>query len=106
LKLAVDTKKTLEVVKKYDVVPFLADWTKPSDEIKATLHALGSNSIPVLAIYPAGQPDKPIVLRDLLTQQDVIDALEKAGAMPKGEAAKSAAAADGKEEIAATLAVQ
>jgi suppressor for copper-sensitivity B len=106
LKLAVDTKKTLEVVKKYDVVPFLADWTKPSDEIKSTLHSLGSNSIPVLAIYPAGQPDKPIVLRDLLTQQDVIDALEKAGAMPKGGAAKSAAAADGKEGSAATLAVQ
>lgn len=80
LKLAVDTRKTLEAVEKYDVVPFLADWTKPSDEIKKTLNALGSNSIPVLAIYPAGQPDNPIILRDLLSQQDVLDALEKAGA--------------------------
>jgi suppressor for copper-sensitivity B len=109
LKLAVDTKKTLAVVNKYDVVPFLADWTKPSDEIKSTLHSLGSNSIPVLAIYPAGQPDKPIVLRDLLTQQDVIDALEKAGAMAKAETpASTAAANDGNSqtESATTLAVQ
>jgi thiol:disulfide interchange protein len=87
LKFAVDTKKTLEVVEKYGVVPFLADWTKPSDEIKKALNELGSNSIPVLAIYPAGQPDKPIILRDLLSQQQVIDALEEAGAAKKTAAA-------------------
>jgi suppressor for copper-sensitivity B len=95
LKLAVDTRKTLELVEKHGVVPMLADWTKPSDEIKQTLNALGSNSIPVLAIYPAGQPDKPIILRDLLTQQDVLDALEKAGASTAAEktAASNAAPA-------------
>ncbi len=93
LKFAVDTKKTLEVVEKYDVVPFLADWTKPSDEIKKTLNDLGSNSIPVLAIYPAGQPDKPIILRDLLTQQDVIDALEQAGASTPAAASSADASA-------------
>jgi thiol:disulfide interchange protein len=106
-RMAIDTARTLEVVNKYDIVPFLADWTKPSEEIKSALQSLGRDSIPVLAIYPAGQPDHPIVLQGMFTQQDVIDALEKAGAMPKGDAAKSAAAAKvGHAESAAKLAVQ
>lgn len=99
LKLAVDTKKTLEAVKKYEVVPFLADWTKPSDEIKATLNALGSNSIPVLAIYPAGQPDKPIILRDLLSQQQVLDALEEAGASKPATASSVDAGGESKPAL-------
>ncbi|MEX2188388.1 MAG: cytochrome c biogenesis protein CcdA [Pirellulales bacterium] len=92
LKYAVDTHATLELVKKYDVVPFIADLTDESEEIKQALRDLKSNSIPVLAIFPAGQPDKPIVLRDLLEQQKVLDALDQAGASKP--AASSAAQAN------------
>ena len=68
-------------VEENQVVPMLADWTDKSHVIKKALNDLGSNSIPLLAIYPAGGSDKDvIILRDLLTQGDVLDALEKAGA--------------------------
>jgi thiol:disulfide interchange protein len=96
MKVAVDTHTTLATVQENNVVTFLADWTKPSDEIKRTLNSLGSNSIPVLAIFPAGQPERPIILRDLLGQQKVIDALKQAGPSKAGplapEAPKSAVA--------------
>ncbi len=57
-----------------------ADWTDQSDAIKEKLEELNSRSIPLLVIYPAGRPHEPIVLRDLVTQQDVIEALRQAGA--------------------------
>ena len=62
-----------------DVVPMLADWTDKSDEIKNKLRELGSDSIPLMAIYPANDPESPIILRDLISQQDVLTALQQAG---------------------------
>src|SRR6185369_9491321 len=60
LKLAVNTHDVLQEVTKNNVVPLLADWTDGSPEIKEVLTSLGSRSIPVLAIYPAGRPHEPI----------------------------------------------
>jgi thiol:disulfide interchange protein len=91
LKWAVDTEETLRLVNENKIVPLLADWTKPNPEIKETLNSLGSNSIPVLAIFPAGRPTEPIVLRDLLKQGDVIEALRQAG--PSATAPSTAASA-------------
>ena len=73
------------------MVPVLADFTAASPEIKQMLEALTkSASIPVLAIFPAGKPlDEAIVMRDLLTQQQVLEALEKAGPSKIGDEGKS-----------------
>ncbi len=57
----------------------MADWTKPNKEISALLKKLGSKQIPVLAIFPAKNPNQPIVMRGLYTQADVIEKLEQAG---------------------------
>jgi thiol:disulfide interchange protein len=62
-----------------DVVPLLADYSDMSEEIKSMLEALGSRSIPVLAVFPAGEPTRPIVLRDLVTKGQVVEALRQAG---------------------------
>jgi thiol:disulfide interchange protein len=79
-KIAIETDAVSEVIKKNRVVPMLADWTDESPVIKKALHDLGRNSIPVLAIWPANSNDQPpIVLSDLLSQGQVIEALEKAG---------------------------
>jgi len=61
------------------VVPLVADWTDGSDEIKDVLNQLGSNTIPVYAIFSAERPNEPIVLRDLVTKKHVIAALTAAG---------------------------
>jgi len=79
LKNSIETKTVKALVEKNGVVPMLADWTDKSDSIKNKLAELGSNSIPVLAIYPADNPDEPIILRDALLESQVLEALEKAG---------------------------
>lgn len=99
--VAIDTKRVARLVRDNGVVPLLADWTKENAEIKQSLNALGSNSIPLLAIFPAGRPDEPIILRDLLSESMVVAALEQAGpsqavgsaistAMSGGEAGRTA----------------
>ena len=48
--------------------------------IKKALNDLGSNSIPLFVVYPAGGSDKDvIVLRDLVSEGQVLEALDKAG---------------------------
>jgi len=83
LATAIETRRVKAVVDRNRVVPILADWTDGSLEIKQMLESLESRSIPVLAIFPGGEKGRPrpepIVLRDLLTERQVLDALEKAG---------------------------
>lgn len=78
--VAINTEETRATLDELDGVAMYADWTDQSEEIKSKLEELNSRSIPLLAIYPGNRPDQPIILRDIVTQQDVIDALRKAGA--------------------------
>lgn len=79
-KYAINTPAVKEWVEANGVVALLADWTHPDDEIKTFLNnRLQSQSIPVLAIYPAGDPQHPIILRDIVTESQVLDALRRAG---------------------------
>jgi thiol:disulfide interchange protein len=83
LATAIETNRVKAAIEKNRVVPMLADWTDGSPEIKQMLESLESRSIPVLAIFPAAKPGEslpaPIVLRDLITEAQVLDALERAG---------------------------
>jgi len=83
---AINTSAVKEAVEKNGVVAIEADWTEPNKELEAKLAELNSQSIPVLAIYPAGRPQDVIILRDLVTAKQVVEALEKAG--PSKDAAK------------------
>jgi thiol:disulfide interchange protein len=83
LATAIETDRVKSLVEANHVVPLLADWTEESPEIKAMLESLQSRSIPVLAIFPAEQPGQPapepIVLRDLITESQVLAAIRAAG---------------------------
>lgn len=79
LENAIDTPKVANLVNDLDVVAVYADWTDPNPAIAKKLNELKSNAIPVLAIYPGGRPDEPIILRDLITEGDVLEALKQAG---------------------------
>lgn len=69
-----------QLVSQYDVVAMKADLTEESEETDNLLKVqLQSSSIPILAIYPAQSPNSPIILRDVVQMQDVLDALKKAG---------------------------
>lgn len=91
-RVAIEKVGVAEVVKENDVVPMLADWTEPSEEIRRKLDELQSNSIPLMVIYPADPSAEPILLRDLLTEAQVIEALRAAG--PSLEPARLTSAVD------------
>lgn len=78
-KVAINTKETGRLINELNAVPMLADWTDHSEKIQMKLQELDSNSIPLLAIYPGNSPDAPIVLRDVVSQSDVLTALKQAG---------------------------
>ena len=77
--VALNTEPTRQMLEELNAVPMLADWTDRNETIKKKLTELQSRSIPLLAIYPGNNPDEPIVLRDLVSQGDVLDALRQAG---------------------------
>jgi thiol:disulfide interchange protein len=83
-KLAIERDAVLQLVKDNGVEPLLADWTDKSDTIKKALNKLGRNSIPVLAIWPGQSPEgDPVVLTDLVSEAQVLDALKRAGPSKK-----------------------
>ena len=81
LAFAIETSRVKTALEKRKIIPMLADWTDGSPEIKAMLESLSSKSIPVLAFFPPNtkgmEGSSPIILRDLVTESQVLDAIEK-----------------------------
>jgi thiol:disulfide interchange protein len=75
---AIERPKVKEWVEENGVVTLLADWTDRNDMIKQALLDLNSQSIPLMAIYPADPAAAPIVLPDLITTTQILDALSQA----------------------------
>ena len=76
-----DADVTRTFITNNNIVAIKADKTKDSPDIDALLVKLGNHAkaIPFYAIYPAGQPDKPIVLDGVFLSPDrVLEALRKA----------------------------
>ncbi len=79
---ALNTAATRGVVQANGVATLVADKTQPAPEADELLERLGNKggSIPFYAIFPAGNPNEPIVLDGLFTSpQPIVDALQKAG---------------------------
>lgn len=66
--------------KRYDLKAFRVDMTRSNPEGEALLRALGSVSIPVVAVFSAGEEaGEPFILRDLITKGQAEAALKAAG---------------------------
>jgi thiol:disulfide interchange protein len=92
---AIETRKVADLIRRNRVVPILADFTDRSPEIHRFLTSMGSKSIPFLVIFPGGEPGgparEPIVLRDAITESQLLAALEQAGpSAPASPAIRSA----------------
>lgn len=79
LRTAIETKKVKELIESDNIIPMIADYTNYPPALKAKLSELNSASIPILAIYSAGDSEKPIVLRDVITESQLVEALKTAG---------------------------
>jgi thiol:disulfide interchange protein DsbD len=74
-----DTPEVAAAIEKHGVVPMLADWTARGKDIGDLIEKLAPGaSIPLAAVFPAGRPDEPIVMLEIVTKQQVIDNLAKA----------------------------
>jgi len=60
------------------IVPLKADWTNRNPEITKLLKKFGRSGVPLYVVFPAGRPDAPIVLPEVITSSIVIDALNRA----------------------------
>jgi thiol:disulfide interchange protein len=89
---ALNTQETRKVVDELGVINMKADWTDTESDtgkdIAELLAALKSGSIPVQAIFPAGDLYHPIVIRDIFTGDTFTAELRRAGPSKDATAAK------------------
>ena len=86
---ALDTEATSELLHELNGVAMLADKTNPNEQIDSKMDELKSQSIPLLVIYPGSRPNEPIVLRDVVSQSTVLEALRQAGPSRPGTSSAS-----------------
>lgn len=88
-KTALNVATTKALVSKLDVVCLKADWTSKSSEITDTLRLLGYSSIPLSVIFPAMDPNRPIVLDGVFTADHIQSELSRAAHITKQTAVAS-----------------
>ena len=81
------------------IAVFEADWTQRDSEIRDELARHGRAGVPLYLVYPAGRPDAPVLLPELLTRDRLLHALRdarrptrKAAPAQRGEAERRSAA--------------
>lgn len=79
LKWAIEREDVKQLLEKNNVVAMKADWTSSNPDLEAELKRLGRKQIPVLAIYPAGNPNEVLVLDGLVWKSQVINTIAKGG---------------------------
>jgi len=78
-RLVLDTPEVRNAMQELGVIPMKADFTKYDPAIKADLDRYNRAGVPMYLILPAGRPDEPILLDEILTKASVIENLKKAG---------------------------
>ena len=71
-----------EIQKKFtalNVVFIKADWTKQDPTVTKLLRKFERSGVPFYVIFPGKNPNKPIILPEILTTQLVLNKLEQAG---------------------------
>lgn len=76
-KLVLYQGEAFEALSQENVTPMKADWTNPDDTIAAYLASFERYAIPFNAVYGPGAPEG-ILLPELLSEEAVLDAIEKA----------------------------
>ncbi|MDR1491882.1 MAG: thioredoxin family protein [Planctomycetaceae bacterium] len=70
-------KTLLKQIDKKGIVALQADWTDGNEEITQLLRQLGSEQIPVVAVFDPKEPNKPIVLRGVFRTATLLESIDK-----------------------------
>lgn len=80
---AIETEDVTQLIHENGVEARIVDWSNTSSpyskSLQGFINKLDANAIPLLAIFPADRPGEVLVLRDLLSEENVLDGLRKAG---------------------------
>lgn len=76
--IALNTEATSEFVRKHNIVPLMADFTRENPEIQKWLKHFGQDSVPLTLIIPPGQDSPIIPLRGQYTKGMLLAKLEEA----------------------------
>ena len=75
-KMTLENPAILETIRNNNIDFIVADITRKNPPAEKLLSLMHSNSIPILAVIPPGRGfGKPIILRDIYTKRDVIEAV-------------------------------
>jgi suppressor for copper-sensitivity B len=89
-RLVLDAEPVAGLLSRSGVLPVRADWTNPDPVISDYLASFGRYGIPFNVVYGPGAPDG-VPLPELLTQQAVLDAIDRArGEAKPGSGAQAA----------------
>jgi thiol:disulfide interchange protein DsbD len=78
-KTVIETDAVRRKLRDLQVVPIKADFTNRQAWITKELKSYGRAGVPLDVVVPAGQPDNPIVLPEIMTQSMLLEALDRAG---------------------------
>jgi thiol:disulfide interchange protein DsbD len=67
-----------EKFRQHNVIAMKADWTNGNETITRLLQKFGRSGVPLYVVFPAGRPNEPIVLPEVITTGVVLSAIEKA----------------------------
>jgi thiol:disulfide interchange protein len=101
-KTVLHTDPVKQAIASSGAVPMYADYTDYPPEIDRTLKALRSNGVPVIAVFPGTAPYHPIVFRGGYTQQDIINALQRAAGVQPGRGSEAVAASPTVNQVGGT----
>ncbi len=92
-KTVLKTEEMATVFRDNDIYTLVADWTHQdsSPEVNQKLQELGTQQIPLLAIYSAQNPTKPILIPGTYTLAGLTEELRRAGPSLTGETKRGVA---------------
>lgn len=73
-----ESEEIRSTLKRFEVVPVRADWTRYDPEITQMLATFNRSGVPLYVIFPGRDPEHPIVLPEVITKGLVLDGLKKA----------------------------
>lgn len=76
---AINQSPTIEKIKELGIIPFQADFSDGDEAIFAEMQRFNRAGPPLNLVFPAGQPQKPIVMSPLFSLSELLAALDSAG---------------------------
>jgi thiol:disulfide interchange protein DsbD len=76
--LTIETEEVISAMKRLEVVPVKADWTRGDQHITDALESYGAEGVPLYVVIPASAKSKARILSALPTKSGLIAALEDA----------------------------